>query len=110
MIEPRDIFLTLSTGPVRLKDNEWPVTASMTSRHGGEFRVLSVREHDDGRAIVYGLVDCENGDGKADGELLTVGVSDESISAALSTVGARLGHSKMFVARVQQQILAVDLL
>ena len=102
----RTITLT-DRPPVRIREDEWPVIAVATgdsygsgdpSRHDQALREgqcdtysLRVRQHADGRAIVYGVLDAgawTGAEDHRDGELCEAGAD---LAAALRRVGGKCG-------------------
>lgn len=95
----RTITLT-DRAPVRILESEWPVVASGDhDEHDGQVRcqanrtteiTIRVRQHTDGRAVVYGIYDySSNFEGEANlniraGELCAVGAD---LAAAIRAVG-----------------------
>ena len=84
--------------PVTVNKGQWPIIASAKWHDGGEFehranrhRSLVVRQHDDGRTIVYGVYST-NWQGELDargGELLTVNGADaDNIGDAAQVIAA----------------------
>lgn len=110
----RTITLT-GRAPVRIREDEWPVIASATERPGSfhngtpvpdsetDLYVLRVRQHADGRTLVYGVVDAATAwthtEDWRGGELLVPSgtgplspddgrvVPDQEIAAAVARVG-----------------------
>ena len=55
-LKPKFRTITLTDrAPVRIKEDEWPVLAQGSWTDGAANLSLRVRQHDDGRAILYGL-------------------------------------------------------
>jgi hypothetical protein len=103
----RTITLT-DRPPVKIRDDAWPVIAEASgdsyrggdyarrnqARHQGEVDkyTLKVRQHEDGRTLVYGILDAANaawgapagGEDHRGGELLEAGAD---IAAAIRRVG-----------------------
>lgn len=75
----RTITLT-GRAPVRIAEDQWPIIAS-AKRFDGQVECqanhtwrLTVRQHTDGRTIVYGVYDsCYPGEGARAGEVLAAG-------------------------------------
>ena len=83
--------------PVKIAKDEWPIVASGDSWSGGGCEAqanrtykIKVRQHADGRAIVYGVFNSQwqNEDDRRGGELLAAG---EDIAAAIERVGDDCG-------------------
>lgn len=87
--------------PITIDPAKWGVIARASGWHGGAIEMqaneewaLYVRQHDDGRAVVYGYRDRGNGGmplsyrGTYGGELLAAG---DDIPAAIRRVGKRVG-------------------
>lgn len=104
---PKTRTITLTDrGPVKIREDQWPEIASASERPGSfvngtpkpdyetDCYTLRVRQHADGRAIVYGVVDASTAwtgtEGWRGGELLEAGAD---IAAAISRVGAGMPPS-----------------
>src|SRR5216684_1858168 len=95
--EKKTLTITLTgRAPVTVDKAEWPIIAS-SKRHDGQVEVqanrtwrLAVRQHADGRAIVYGVYDTnwQGAHGKRGGELLAAG---DDIPAAIARVAEHVG-------------------
>ena len=95
----RTITLT-GRPPVTIKESAWPKIAGGRVHDGGEFDhqanrsgTLIVRQHADGRAIVYGIyVTCwQNERNKRAGELLDAGAD---LPAAIYRVADAIGYGE----------------
>ena len=95
----RTITLT-GRPPVKIDEDNWPVIA-LASDHDGAVECqantvwsIRVRQHDDGRTIVYAVKDSGNGGqyigfrASPAGEMLPVGCTDDDICRAIERVGA----------------------
>ncbi len=109
----RTITLT-DRPPVRISEAAWPVIAS-ARRHDGQIEpqanrrwYLTVRQHSDGRTIVYGVYDTvlTGGEPLAAGELLDAG---EDIVAAIRRVGKDAACSESVIAACIADLPAEDL-
>jgi hypothetical protein len=99
---PAPLWLTISLtdrAPVKIDRNLWPVIASADD-HDGKVECqanrrwkLLVREHDDGRSIVYGIytTNWQNEHDRRGGALVDKG---GNIAAAIRSVGDRLGFTE----------------
>jgi hypothetical protein len=108
---PKQRTITL-TGrpPVKIREDQWPVIARADWHDGGEHpsranrsAFLRVRQHADGRALVYGGTST-NWQGERDlkaGALLT---PSADIPAAIRRVAESLGHDGQHSALVQDCI------
>ena len=115
MAEPeyRTISLTDSV-PVRIRTADWPVIASADWHDGREVRCqadrtasIHVRQHADGRAVVYGVARSQRS-GERDiraGELVT-GV--RGIITAIHHVAERIGHGPSMAYDCIQELPAID--
>lgn len=111
MAQPNEkltITLTDRT-PVKITKEEWPIIASAKWHDGREVEsqsnrrnTLIVRQHNDGRTIVYGIYDSnwQGEKSRRGGELITVGGASEetvgdttTIIAAIRRVAEGLGFS-----------------
>lgn len=94
----RTITLT-DRAPIRIAEDRWPLIASGTGRSRVNYGApipdyetdgysLRVRQHADGRAIVYGVLDASTAwtgtEDRAGGELLA---ADDDVPAAIRRVG-----------------------
>ena len=99
--EKKTLTITLTArAPVTIVKDDWPIIAR-ASDHDGQVESqadrtwrLAVRQHDDGRAVVYGVHDtnwqserCRRG-----GEMLAAG---EDIPAAIARVAATVGAEEI---------------
>ena len=85
--------------PIRIVDDEWPVLASAASHDGmvrsqaNTLRTIRVREHADGRRIVYGWIRAGGGGkpiswrGTNGGFLVAAGDEDETVRAIRRMAG-----------------------
>jgi hypothetical protein len=105
----RTITLT-DCRPVKIKEDEWPVIATGSadaddSSHGNPpnhewTRTIRVRQHSNGRAIVYGVYDYEtafqgaNGAAAKRGTLLGPTATPDQIIAAIRVVGDDLAEAE----------------
>jgi hypothetical protein len=110
---PKLTITLTGRAPVKITKDEWPIVAQASDKeHDNQYEIqanrqaswkLIVRQHNDGRTIVYGIYDYdtqyrgESGANVRGGELLTVEganaecVGDtEPIIAAIQRVGAEL--------------------
>lgn len=101
----RTVTLT-NRAPVKIREDQWPEIASASARPGShrngtpapdyetDSYTLRVRQHADGRAIVYGVVDASTAwtgtESWRGGELLDAGAD---IAAAIMRVGAGMPPS-----------------
>lgn len=99
----RTITLT-GRAPVRIEDTNWPLIAEGVRRPGSmrngtpvpdyetDIHSVRVRQHADGRVIVYGILDAATGwtgtESQRGGELLPAGAD---IAAAIRRVGEECG-------------------
>ena len=106
-IKHRTITLT-DRAPVRIREDQWPLIASATDRPGSvvngtpvpdyqtDSYAIRVRQHTDGRVIVYAVVDASTSwtgtSGCKGGELLDAGAD---IVAAIRRVGERCGCERV---------------
>ena len=105
--EPKTRTITLTgRAPVKIREDEWPEIASAKERPGSfvngtpkpdyetDSYTLRVRQHEDGRTLVYGVVDASTAwTGTEDwrgGELLDAGAD---VAAAIERVGDRMPPS-----------------
>mgnify|MGYP000112006900 FL=1 len=100
--------------PVRIKKAEWPIIAA-ADWHDGEVRWqadrvwrLTVRQHADGRAIVYGVHETavQTEHDRRGGELLPPGAD---IPAAVYRVAENLGFDRWLAERVIADLPAEEL-
>lgn len=92
MTKYRTITLT-DRAPVKIRENEWPIIAqgewydSHIHSQANREHHIKVRQHEDGRAIVYGVTHSswQGARGWAGGELLA---ADDDIVAAIKRVGS----------------------
>lgn len=83
----KDTITLTDRAPVTIREAAWPIIASAQSFRRYSIRV---RQHDDGRAIVYAIYDTnyKYESGTREGELLNAG---DDIPAAIRRVGERCG-------------------
>lgn len=107
------IITMTNRAPVQIVESEWPEIAAATERPGS-FRngtrrsadetdcyTLRVRQHADGRTLVYGVIDAATGWTNTEdwrgGELVTASepphVTEDELIAAIRRVGARMPDS-----------------
>ena len=111
---PDQLTVTLTARPpVKITKDSWPIIASSRDWEGEhEFQSfrkwkLFVRQHEDGRAIVYGIFDSNyRGEGRRGGELLGPG---EDICAAIQRVGEYLGFQQSLMDDCIADLPAVDI-
>ena len=88
--------------PITVTKENWPVIASKTGWEGEHesqaFRKwrMTVRQHEDGRTIVYGVYDTswQSENNRRGGELLDV---NADIPSAIKRVGERLEFDEIFI-------------
>lgn len=99
MAKQRTITLT-DRRPIRIDDDAWPIVA-VGKWHEGQHEsqanrtaAIRVREHGDGRRIVYGVATSAwQGEGGASaGYLLDAAAGDDATVRAIHDVAARIGH------------------
>jgi hypothetical protein len=108
--------ITLSDRPpVKIKEDEWPITATGSAGdddsdgRGNQpnrkwTRTIRVRQHEDGRAIVYGVYEYDSAfQGKRGafakrGTLLTAPVTSDQIIAAIQSVAGQLSLAESMAA------------
>lgn len=100
--------------PVKIREAEWPVIAR-ASDHDNQYEFqanrrwnLRVRQHADGRAIVYGTYDTafQHEANRAGGELLEAG---EDVAATVARVAKRLGFADHIAEACVADLPAEDL-
>jgi hypothetical protein len=106
----RTITLT-DRPPVKVKEDDWPIIATGSADdddsdgRGNQpnrewTRTIRVRQHEDGRAIVYGVYDYStnfqgaNGAAAKRGTLLAAPVTPDQIIAAIRVVGDELAEAE----------------
>lgn len=117
------LTITLTnSAPVSIDKDDWPILASAKHRPGSlrngtpvpdyetdEYR-LTVRQHQDGRTIVYGVVDASAGwtstESRRGGILLDGGAD---IIRAISEVGAELGLTDRVIRECIADLPAIEL-
>jgi hypothetical protein len=110
----RRVITLTNRAPVRVLEAEWPVIAraratdnprieSQANRHWW----LTVREHIDGRAIVYAVFEsCYPESDRAGGELLD---ADDDVAAAIRRVGEHVGCSEIMIDECIANLPVVEL-
>lgn len=108
-----DMIKIVLTGrrPVLIKETDWPVIASVKWSQGDPERQvveLSVRQHDDGRAIVYGIREhgFDGQRGRKRGRLLASG---SDLPPALKDVAFDLGFSDLLAEECMAELPAETL-
>ena len=115
--EQQKSYLTISlTGraPVRIVKDDWPIIAyakewdNTYECQANRTWKLSVRQHDDGRSIVYGLftTQFQNEKNRAGGELLKQG---DDIAAAIQRVAHSLGFDDLLAQKCIDDLPAEDI-
>jgi hypothetical protein len=109
------LTITLSDRrPVRVDKDAWPIIAS-DDEHDGQVRSqanrtwkLIVRQHEDGRAVVYGIHDTnwQGAHGRRGGELVE---ADGDLAAAIRRVGERLEFPETLIEGCIADLPAEDL-
>jgi hypothetical protein len=102
--EPKYRTITLTDhAPVRVREDHWPIIASARS-HDGQVECqanrrwyLTVRQHEDGRTIVYGHYSSafSNERDLYAGELLDATTDGDAIVSAIRSVGGRCGCDEL---------------
>lgn len=86
--------------PVTIVKDDWPIISSAKSKHGitGRACKLFVRQHADGRAIVYGICEDRSGD-QREGILVETYLDPDTdaIADAVHTVGNNLEFDRALV-------------
>lgn len=110
----RTITLTLTNRPpARVSEDDWPLIATGSADHDDSgdglrgnqpnrawTRTIRVRQHEDGRAIVYGVYDYstrwqgETGAAAKHGTLLAAPVTEDQIIAAIRVVANDLAETE----------------
>lgn len=103
--KPKTRTITLTDRPpVRVNEADWPLVASATGDSWGtsgdycrheQAHSLRVRRHEDGRALVYGVLDAAGpwtgSESRKGGVLLEAGSSAAELVSAIREVGADVG-------------------
>jgi hypothetical protein len=112
---PKLTITLTGRAPVTINKEEWPVVASAKWHDGREIesqsnrrRRVYVRQHEDGRAIVYGVFD-SNWEGERDirrGELLN---KDADLPAAIHRVCEAIGGDERLAEECIADLPAVEI-
>lgn len=111
----RRVITLTGRAPIRIIEDDWPVIARSHDYEGEHsfqsFRHwwLTVRRHDDGRMIVYGVHDTSFATEYclADGEMLDA-VDSDDVAAAIQRVGQAIGASDAAIASCVADLPAED--
>jgi|SRR6187399_2657789 len=117
-MENETLTITLTgRAPVKINKDKWPVIASASWHDGKEFesqsnrrRRVTVRQHEDGRAIVYAVFD-SNWQGEADirrGEMF-LEQDDADIPGAIHRVTEAIGGNEALAEQCIADLPAITL-